>query len=151
MSVRHRSHFVLYTIRSIVVDLLSTSPSNSSQELKAIVNSRRLYNSCIDENQIETEGVNTILTFVNTELGGWPILEGSKWNRSIFNITQLLLKLNEHSNFAVYLVMTLMNDKNSSINGIRVRSYICKLLFTIILDRSKYSWSGRSELLYYHW
>ncbi len=111
-----------------LVDLLSTSPSNDTKELDAIVQSRRLYNSCVDENQIETDGVDAILSLVNTELGGWPILQGSTWDSSTFNFSHLLLQLNEYNNYIIYKAGTEIDDKNSSITSIRVRSKMYELL-----------------------
>ncbi|CAF3760157.1 unnamed protein product [Rotaria sp. Silwood1] len=60
------------------------------------MNARRMYASCVDEDGIEAEGIDTILSFVNTELGGWPILQGSTWNNATFNFSRILLKLNEY-------------------------------------------------------
>jgi len=112
----------------LFVDLLSTSPPNSTIELDAIVNARRLYNSCIQEDAIEAEGVNTILSLVNTEFGGWPILQGSQWDSAAFNFSQLLVILNKYNTDVIYTASTQIDNKNSSIMAIRVRSNICELL-----------------------
>lgn len=111
---------------SFSIELLSTPP-NSEEELPAIVNSRRLYNSCLDEDQIEREGITPILTLINNEFGGWPILQDSQWNSSAFDFTRLLLKLNEYNHFPLYVIASHTNEKNSSINGIRVGLDICFL------------------------
>jgi hypothetical protein len=47
---------------------------NNTDKLKAIVNVRRLYNSCIDEDTIETNGIDVILSLIKREFGRWPIL-----------------------------------------------------------------------------
>ena len=104
---------------AFISELLST-PANDNDELDAIVNSRLLYHSCLDEDRIEAEGIKSILTLIDTEFGGWPILQGSQWNSSAFNFTRLLLKLNEYNNFAIFVIATHTSEKNSSINGIRV-------------------------------
>jgi hypothetical protein len=131
----------------LFVDVLSTSPPNgTTTELDAIVNARRLYNSCIQEDQIEAEGVNTILSLVNTEFGGWPILQGSQWDSTAFNFSQLLVMLKKYNIRAIYVTGTQIDDKNSSITAIRVRSNICELLSIMdfdTLDRSRWSWSRR--------
>ena len=106
---------------SLSADLLSLSPSNGTAEPKAITNARRLYASCVNEEAIEAEGVDAILSFINTELGGWPILQGSTWNNSTFNFSRLLLKLNQNKDFAIYNVHTKLDEKNSSVPSIRVR------------------------------
>jgi hypothetical protein len=108
-------------ILSFFEDLLSSSPPNGTIEPKAITNARRLYTSCIDENAIETEGVDAILSFINTELGGWPILQGSTWNESTFDFARLMLKLSQHNNFILYTVKTDIDEKNSSVRSIQVR------------------------------
>jgi hypothetical protein len=102
------------------VDLLSTGPPNGIVESKAIINARRLYNSCIDERAIENEGVDAILSLINGEFGGWPILQGSTWNESSFNFSELWFKLGQYGTFAFYDVTTKMDLKNTSTYSIRV-------------------------------
>lgn len=108
----------------VFIDLLSATPSNTTKELDAIVNARRYYNSCVHEEQIETDGIDTILSLINNEFGGWPIMQGFNWNNSNFNFAQLLIKLNEYNSFSFYAAATSINDKNSSSMGIRVGSNI---------------------------
>ncbi|CAF4768743.1 unnamed protein product [Rotaria sp. Silwood1] len=83
------------------------------------MNARRMYASCVDEDGIEAEGIDTILSFVNTELGGWPILQGSTWNNATFNFSRILLKLNEYWSSVLYNIGTQIDSKNSSFQGIR--------------------------------
>ena len=80
-----------------------------------------MYTSCINENAIETEGVDVILSFINTELGGWPILQGSTWNESTFDFARIMLKLSQHNNFIIYTVKAANDEKYSSVRSIRVR------------------------------
>ncbi len=110
----------LFTFVSFL-DLLSSSPPNRIVEPKAITNVRRLYASCINETTIELRSVNEILSFINRELGGWPILEGSTWNHSTFNLSNLLIKLHEYNKGIIYNVNTKVDLINSSIYCIRVR------------------------------
>jgi hypothetical protein len=105
-------------------DLLSSLPPNRMTEAKAITNARRLYNSCVDEYAMETEGVDAILSLINTEFGGWPILQGSTWNQSMFNFSQLLFKLSQYNNFVFYHIETKINRKNISMYRIRVSRYL---------------------------
>jgi hypothetical protein len=111
-----------------VIDLLSTSSSNETKELNAIINARRLYKSCVEQDKLETDDIDTILKLIDNELGGWPVLQGSSWDNSAFNFSQQLIKLNTNSNYIIFLAVTLVDDKNSSIQGIRVRSNICEQL-----------------------
>ena len=110
----------LFTFVSFL-DLLSSSSPNRIVEPKAITNVRRLYASCINETTIELKSVNEILSFINRELGGWPILEGSTWNHSTFNLSNLLLKLHEYNKGIIYNINTKVDLINSSIYCIRVR------------------------------
>ena len=110
----------LFTFVSFL-DLLSSSPPNRIVESKAITNVRRLYASCINETTIELKSVDEILSFINRELGGWPILEGSTWNHSTFNLSNLLISLHEYNKGIIYNVNTKVDLVNSSIYCIRVR------------------------------
>ena len=75
----------------------------------------------MDEDAIETEGVDAILLLINTKLGGWPILQGLTWNESAFDFDQLMLKLSQYNNFIFYSVETGVDEKNSTIQSIKVR------------------------------
>ncbi len=106
-----------------VVDLLSSLPSNGNIESKAVINAR-LYNSCIDEDAIEEEGVGELLSLIDTEFGGWPILKGSTWNNSTFNFSELWFKLSQYNNFVFYDVETKISKKNASTYHIQVNILI---------------------------
>ncbi|CAF4205719.1 unnamed protein product, partial [Adineta steineri] len=106
-------------LRYTIADLLSSSSSsNITKESKAITNARRLYSSCIDENTIETEGIDVIMSMINKELGGWPVLQGSAWNESTFDFDRLMLKLSQYNNYIFYTVNTGVDETNSSIRSI---------------------------------
>jgi hypothetical protein len=96
------------------IDLLSTTPANETNPLNCVVNARRLYSSCLDDVQIEIDGTHPILSFIETEFGGWPILQGSSWNSTTFNLSNLLLKLRQYNYNAVFGINTNIDDKNSS-------------------------------------
>ncbi|CAF0749316.1 unnamed protein product [Rotaria sp. Silwood1] len=96
-----------------VVDLLTPSPRNDTNEPKAITNARILYHSCINEQNIEDEDIDLILSLVNKQLGGWPILQGSSWNNSTFNLLNLLLKLRQYNNDIIFGIGTSIDEKNS--------------------------------------
>jgi hypothetical protein len=110
----------LYHSLSLFADLLSLSPPNGTNESNAILNVRRLYASCVNEETIEVDGVDTILAFMNTELGGWPVWQGSAWVNSTFNFSRLLLKLYEYNSNVIYNAGTGIYDMNSSAYIIRV-------------------------------
>ncbi|CAF4152236.1 unnamed protein product [Adineta steineri] len=104
-----------------LADLLSSSPSHRTKKSKAITNARRLYSSCIDEDTIEMEDVDVIMSMINKELGGWPVLKGSDWDESTFDFDRLMLKLSQYNNYIFYVVKTDVDEKNSSVRSIHVR------------------------------
>jgi len=97
-----------------IIDLLSSTPSNATIEPKAVTNARNLYDSCIDEANIEIDGVEPVFSIINNEFGGWPILLGASWNASTFNLTNLLVKLRQYDDGIMYSVITATNQENSS-------------------------------------
>ncbi|CAF4938123.1 unnamed protein product, partial [Rotaria sp. Silwood1] len=101
-----------------IIDLLSSTPGNGAVEPKAVINARNLYKSCINETNIEIDGVELVLSIINTELGGWPILQGASWNVSTFNLSNLLLKLRKYDNGIVFSVATATDQKNVSVYDI---------------------------------
>ena len=86
----------------------------------------------MNEDQIEAEGIEQILSLINNEFGGWPILQGSNWDDSTFDFTRLLLKLNQYKYFIIYRANSQIDDRNSSVMGIRVRPIINFSLLCII-------------------
>ncbi|CAF0840982.1 unnamed protein product [Rotaria sordida] len=103
-----------------VIDLLSSLPVNDTNEPKAVVNARLLYKSCIDEADIEATGVDPILSLVNTEFGGWPILQGSSWSSSTFDLSNLFLKLRKYAYNIIYRVNTVVSEENSTVYNIEI-------------------------------
>jgi hypothetical protein len=73
-----------------------------------------LYSSCIDDVTIEDDGVKPILSLLETEFGGWPIILGSSWTNASFNLTNLLFKLRQYNYNPVFGINTEHDDKNSS-------------------------------------
>ncbi|CAF3794993.1 unnamed protein product [Adineta steineri] len=104
-----------------LADLLSSSPSHRTKKSKAITNARRLYSSCIDEDTIEMEDVDVIMSMINKEFGGWPVLQGSDWDESTFDFDRLMLKLSQYNNYIFYIVKTDVDEKNSSVRSIHIR------------------------------
>jgi hypothetical protein len=115
-------------------DILTLPLPNDTIDIQSIINARRLYNSCINESAIESEGVDEIISLINEEFGGWPILQGSSWNVSSFNFSHLLFKLREYNHNIIYYFGTSIDDRNSSTYYIRVRNSK-KYLFNLIVNR----------------
>ncbi|CAF4114520.1 unnamed protein product, partial [Adineta steineri] len=101
-------------------DILTLPLPNEMTNIQSIRNARILYDSCNNETNIESDGVTAILSLVNNEFGGWPILQGSSWNAASFNFSNLLLKLREYSSNIIYSCDTETDEKNSSVYYIQV-------------------------------
>ncbi|CAF1121062.1 unnamed protein product [Rotaria sp. Silwood1] len=97
-----------------IVDILSVPPENDAREPVAVINARRLYKSCVDEAGIEADGVEPIFSLVDTEFGGWPILQGPSWDNSTFDLLTLLLNLRKYNNNLFYRIGTSTDEKNST-------------------------------------
>ncbi|UJR20406.1 hypothetical protein I4U23_023537 [Adineta vaga] len=100
-----------------LIDLLS---ANTTDTTAAVAHARALYASCINEAQIEHEGVEAVMDIVNNEFGGWPILHGTLWNDTTFNLTNILLKLRKYDDGIVFSVTTATNQENSSVYDIEL-------------------------------
>ena len=72
-------------IYPIPLDILTSPLPNDTTRVHAILNTRHLYDSCVNEAAIESAGVEAVLSIIDHELGGWPILNGLAWNQSRFN------------------------------------------------------------------
>lgn len=107
-------------------DILSSPLPNDLSNISSIVNARQLYDSCMNDTRIESEGVDEIRTLITEEFGGWPILQGSTWNDSSFNLSNLLIKLREYNQNIIYQISTAIDDQNSSNYFIRVRESMCE-------------------------
>ncbi|CAF4094777.1 unnamed protein product, partial [Adineta steineri] len=94
-----------------IVDILTSSSTNDTNEPKALINARNLYRSCINEQHIEDEGINPILLLITNELGGWPIMQSS-WDDSTFNLSNLLLKLRQYGYNIIFGIGTSIDDMN---------------------------------------
>ncbi|CAF0727802.1 unnamed protein product [Adineta steineri] len=96
-----------------VVDILTPPSTNDTKEPNAIINARNLYHSCINEQYIEDEGINPILSLINNEFSGWPIIQ-SLWDNSTFDFLNLLLKLRKYNNDIIFSISTSIDDRNST-------------------------------------
>ena len=136
---------------NVDLDLLPDVPVNGTVEPNAIINARNLYRSCMDETRIETDGVEPLLSIINRELGGWPILQGAAWNGSTFSLADLLVQLRQYDNGIIYSVATQTNQENSSVNDIEVSSEQIESQYdrmrTAVSVRSRFSRSARTRVL----
>lgn len=75
----------------------------------------------MNETNIEIDGVEPILSILNNEFGGWPILQGAEWDNSTFHLLNLLIKLRQYDDGFFFSVDTGTNEENSSAYDIEVR------------------------------
>ncbi len=111
----------------IFIDILTSPLPNDTIDIKAISNARQLYSSCVNELAIESDGVDTVLSIIDNDFGGWPILNGLSWNETQFNLSHLLFKLRLYNNNIIFNCGTTTDDKNSSAYYVRVRNNISLL------------------------
>ncbi|KAK0074956.1 hypothetical protein PV325_007594 [Microctonus aethiopoides] len=55
---------------------------------------KNLYKSCMDKKAIEDQGVEPLLKILK-KLGGWPVLEGDKWDENNFNWIESVYKFRD--------------------------------------------------------
>ncbi len=136
-------------IRYWYLDLLKTTPANETDELQCVMNARSLYSSCVDEEKIEAEGNDPVLSLITTEFGGWPILEGSSWNESTFNLSNLLLKLRQYNYNIIFRINTDVDEENSTLPDIEVNQidYQSYRITSVVLGWSRHSWITTTSIL----
>lgn len=89
-------------------------PRKISAEQKA----KYLYESCMNAEILERRGIEPLMHLLRS-LGGWPVLEGTAWNRSAFDWLQLASKLRLFNN-DIFLMQWVGPDiKNSNENVIQ--------------------------------
>ncbi|CAF4289925.1 unnamed protein product, partial [Rotaria magnacalcarata] len=94
--------------------MLTLPVPNELNNVQSINSARLLYTSCINETALALEAESALLNFVDNELGGWPILQGSSWNESSFDLANLMYKLREYNQNIVFGFSTSTDEKNSS-------------------------------------
>jgi membrane metallo-endopeptidase-like protein 1 len=102
-----------------IADLLSSTPMNETEELQCVMNARLFYDTCINETKIETDGNGPVMSLIN-EFGGWPILQGSSWNSTTFNLSTLLFQLRQYNYNIIFRINSDIDEKNSSATNIVV-------------------------------
>lgn len=69
---------------------------------------------------IEKDSLESLLGFIDGQLGGWPILKGQGWDTSNFNLENILLRMSTHLMNPLFLIVTKINNANSSVYNILV-------------------------------
>jgi len=122
---------------------------NETDEFQCVVNARLLYKSCVDEEKIEDEDIEPVLSLIRTEFGGWPILEDGSWNESTVNLSSLLLKLRQYNYNIIFRIGTDVDEENSTLPNVVVSSidYQPYRIPLVVLGWSRYSWFTTTHIL----
>lgn len=88
-------------------------------DIDATINAKKLYASCLNEEQIEERGIQPLLNYINGEFNGWPILEN---NSSFENITVLekLIRLKTVESSQLFELFVSTNPKDPKHNLLRI-------------------------------
>jgi neprilysin len=111
-STNYGSFTILRNTLSNAVSELLEEPI-SSKDIKSTSNAKILYQSCIDETQVELTGEANFLNFIQSEFGDWPALNG-KFNEATFDPMDTLVKFRLYGFRQVVDVRVEVNPKNSS-------------------------------------
>ncbi|UJR12864.1 hypothetical protein I4U23_017038 [Adineta vaga] len=119
-----------------IIDLLSTSSINETIELNSVTNVRNLYSSCINESNIERDGINEILSLIKNEFGDWPILQQSTWNESTYNLMNVSIKLTQYNGFTLFNIgqgNLGLEDRSYYINDTKITKSYRQFMRNIII------------------
>jgi len=85
------------------------------EEPKPFQMAKSVFQSCMDTEKIETVGLTNLHAMLR-KLGGWPLLEGDKWNQEGYKWYEMIYKFREEGYSVDYLVdFSVTTDlKNSS-------------------------------------
>lgn len=91
---------------------------------KVVKVAKNLYNACLNESQIEKDALKT-LRKVFEQIGGWPVLEGSKWNEQNFDWINATIKLRELGyHYAGFVNIHSMYDEEKHRKTVMVKTLI---------------------------
>ena len=113
-------------LKTIIQDEIDSSDS------KALKLVKKFYKSCMNDDKIEALRLKQINGIIQ-KIGGWPIIEGEKWNESDFDWIESIRQMREIGLTMAYLfdIGVVPNFKNSSLNSLMV---IFNLSFTCLLN-----------------
>lgn len=92
---------------------MSETPENTSDKPHCVENACALHNSCIYKAKVDEEGVAPVLSLIDIQFGGWPILSDPSWSNATFNLLSLLLKLHQYNYNIIYGISIDVDKKNS--------------------------------------
>lgn len=103
---------------SIEINIIKRSKNAERSSVSAEQKAKFLYKSCMNSAILEHRKLDPLYVLLDT-LGGWPVLDGDKWNASKFNWLELSAKLRLYNN-DVFLMQWVGPDiKHSTENVIQ--------------------------------
>ncbi|CAG5129048.1 unnamed protein product, partial [Candidula unifasciata] len=89
-------------------------------DIEATVKAKKLYMSCMNESQIDSEGLEPVRKLL-ADLGTWPILHGDAWDPDgSVSVLDLIVKLTLYNNKILIDQWVSADDKDSEINIIQL-------------------------------
>lgn len=112
---------VFETIENVPEDQKNKNGSeNQKYQLPKIINAEQkakyFYKSCMNAELLEKRNLEPLFKLLES-LGGWPVLEGKKWNESTFDWLELAAKLRLYNN-DVFLMQWVGPDIKNSVENI---------------------------------
>ncbi|BFZ23239.1 hypothetical protein BsWGS_26278 [Bradybaena similaris] len=106
-------------IQALLKNLLE-KPIDYEHDIEATVKAKKLYMSCMNESQIDSEGLEPVRRLL-ADLGTWPILHGDAWDADgKVSVLDLIVKLTLYNNKILIDQWVSADDKDSEINIIQL-------------------------------
>ena len=87
---------------------------------------------------IDKHGLRPIQALL-AELGGWPVVLGESWGEDDISLMDLIIKLRHYNNKILIEQWVSADDKNSTVNIIKVRRVYSSTVFSFFI-RSSLHW-----------
>lgn len=121
---------------SFVSDLLSSSVSNETELPKSVINARRLYQSCVNEDNLTDDDMDSFLSSIREQFFDWLTNPNITFDEYNFHLTELLLKFNEYNSFFFYQIKTTIDFDNIETLKYRIRVELSFLIDVCIEKQS---------------
>lgn len=117
---------VAYSIADLLAEPVAVNESES------VANAKRLYASCVDEASIEERSLTDILTLINKEFGGWPILKEGQFRKNRQALLETMISLRKLDSPQFFEVAVSYNPKNPRRFILRVNNLFFMILFDFL-------------------
>ncbi|XP_031783498.1 neprilysin-2 [Nasonia vitripennis] len=107
----------------------------NSKDLSAFAKPKIYYQNCMNESRIENEGTKPLFEILN-KIGGWPVLDGQKWNESIFSWENTTYQIRDQNFLITFPVIATVHidSKNTSKHIIKIDNGFTTISRTFLLD-----------------